>query len=335
MQPRPPTNIKIAAAIAVLLPALANFAAAQIPTASPWPFNTPATAPAQTPGALPFSSPAPGAADNSEPPRDVPLVEKSWDDLSNKEVGDYGQLALAVKPQEWKHAETDNFVIHYRRATEARKVAREIEFDLWFVAKTLGATPAQYRHKSHVFIFRDEAEWEKFLADTREPMWSASFAMRDELFLNVHSEGNGDPFDSHLLAHETTHAVVARLYPFEHWPVWLNEGFAEFMGGASVAARNHQLIKGYQRDLTLADLPLDDLFAVKIYPKEEDKVWQLYQTSEKFVRFLMNDLPKERFRKYVTEVLTTEDPKKSFMTVYGDKFKDFDTFEKKFKDFSK
>ena len=321
----------MSAAIATGILALANFAAAQTPTPQPWPFASPSP----SPGSSPILPPMSLSADTGEPPRDIPLVETPWADLSNKEVGEYGQTALAIKPEEWKHAETQNFILHYRRVTEARKVAREVEYDLWFVAKTLGATPAQYRRKSHVFIFRDEKEWGNFLNQTREPLWAGSFAMRDELFLNIHDTGSGEPFDSHVLAHETTHAVVARLYPFEHWPVWLNEGFAEYMGGASVAARNHQLIQGYQKNLDYAYMSLDDLFAIKVYPQEQDKVYQLYETSEKFVRFLMNVLPKERFRKYVTAVLTTSDPKQSFMTVYGDKFKDFDAFDKKFKEFSK
>jgi hypothetical protein len=37
-----------------------------------------------------------------------------------------------------------------------------------------------------------------------------SFARRDELFLNIHGTGNG--FDSRTPAHETTHAVVARIF---------------------------------------------------------------------------------------------------------------------------
>ncbi len=284
MRPRILTKINIAAAIAAALLQPAHFSAAQSPAATPWPSAAPA--PAQDSGFQPGASPALSAG-TAEPPRDIPLVEKTWDELSNKDVGDEGQMALNMKPEEWKHAETDHFVIHFRRVTEARKVAREIEYNLWFIAKTLGATPAQYRSKSHVFIFKDETEWGNFLARTNAPLWSSSFVRFDDLFLNIRNTGSGEPFDSHTLAHETTHAVVARLYPYEHWPVWLNEGFAEYMGGASVAARNHQLIQGYQRNLTQADLSLDDLFATKVYPAEEDKVYQLYQTSEKFVRFLM------------------------------------------------
>jgi len=303
----------------------------------------------------PFGSPSPTPVDADQPPaRDIPLVEVPWDQLSNKEVGEDGEKALQIKPERWKHAETDNFIVHYRRATEAHKVVREIEYDLWFVAKTLGATPAQYRRKSHVFVFEDENEWKVFLQQTSAPQWAGSFAYRDELFLSVRHMESGGQFDSHTLAHETTHAVVARLYPFEHWPVWLNEGFAEYMGSASVAARNHIFLKTAERNLGNAGMPLNEMFALRRYPQDEDKVAQLYQTGEKFVRFLMTELPKERFRQFVTAILaantvgqTTDAPgsadEKSagnsvetvFMSIYGDKFKTFDAFEKKYEAFSK
>jgi len=341
MRPRiiPPNNA-IVPAIAAASLLLVNFCHAQTATpASAWPFGSPSATP----------------IDADQPPaRDIPLVEKPWDQLSNKEVGEDGEKALQIKPERWKHAETDNFIIHYRRATEAHKVVREIEYDLWFVAKTLGATPAQYRRKSHVFVFEDENEWKIFLANTSAPSWAGSFAYRDELFLSVRHMESGGQFDSHTLAHETTHAVVARLYPFEHWPVWLNEGFAEYMGSASVAARNHIFLKNAERNLGNAGMPLDEMFGLRHYPEDEDKVAQLYQTGEKFVRFLMTELPKERFRQFVTALLASNNTppsddvtapvdktaaganvEKVFMSVYGDKFKTFDAFQKKFATFSK
>src|SRR5256885_6908184 len=85
----------------------------------------------------PFASPAPSS---DQPPRDVKLVEKKWEALTNHRISANGQKALAIDAAKWKHAETDNFIINYRRVTEAQKVAREIEYDIWFVAKTLGAT---------------------------------------------------------------------------------------------------------------------------------------------------------------------------------------------------
>jgi len=290
---------------------------------------------------FPSSSATPAAVQTppQEPPRDIPVVEKKWNELSNQETGDYGKIALAVKPEKWKHAETENFILHFRRFTEARKVAREVEYDLWFVARALCATKNQYARKSHVFIFEDEAEWNAFLPKTNAALWSCSFAHGDNLFLNVRQQ-NGT-LDSHTLAHETTHAVVARIYGMGRsvgWPLWLNEGFAEYMGGASVAARNHQLPGWQQHNLTHATYSHDQLTAVKdSYPKDADpaEIAEFYRSSEKLVRFLITQSPADRFPKFIdaiTEGATADD---AVVKIYGDQYKDFDTFRKKYEAFVK
>lgn len=270
------------------------------------------------------------------PPREVHLEEKQWEQLSNRDLDPMGQKALAFSPGKWRHAETGNFILHYRRVTEAQKVAREIEYDLWFVAHTLGATKDQYTKKSHVFIFQDEKEWSQFVADVADSgveSWSASFAHGDELFLHV--GGIGEPFDSQMLAHETTHAVVARLYPNKYWPLWMNEGFAEYEGYASVAARKGQWLKGYERDLPEADLPLDELLAMKQYPAEREKVTELYQTGEKLIRFLMTDFPKDRIAKFVDVILNGGTLETAVTQIYGDQVPDFATFKSRFAHFRK
>jgi Peptidase MA superfamily len=278
-------------------------------------------------------------ANNPPPPRDVPLVEKKLEELSNQHLSEDGQKALAINPEKWKHAETENFIIHYRRVTEAEKVVREVEYDLWYVASMLAAGKDRYRKKSHIYVFEDEAEWKKFMTVSDNPMkWAVSYAYGDELFLNVRGGGNsgaGTSFDSHTLAHETTHAVVARLYPRKRWPLWLNEGFAEFMGGQSVAARKGQYAKLYQRGLTMADIPIESLTSMEEYPSDPLAIQKLYQTSEKVVRFLMTEGGKERFPKFIDAVLAGQSMQDAVQAVYGDKFKDWATFMKHYERFTK
>ncbi len=291
-----------------------------------------------TPAARPaFGFPTPAV--NTAPPREIPLVEKKVTELSNMDVSKDGQIALSVNPDKWKHAETDNFIVHYRRGTEAQKVVREVEYDLWYVATALGATKDRYTKKSHVFVFEDEKEWKAYLDQSNNPMkWAASFAYGDELFLNVRGGGNtgsGATFDSHTLAHETTHAVVARIFPRQHWPLWLNEGFAEYMGGASIGARKGLYAKRFERNLQAAEMSLEQLGKVTQYPSDERSIMQLYQSSEKFVRFLMTELPKERIVKYIDTVLSGKSLSDAVLEVYGDKFKDWDSFQKKYDKFTK
>lgn len=304
-----------------------------VPSPAQWPFPSPSAAATPFQG-FPDTS-TPGDADD-EGDQNVPLVGKPFDQLSNQALDPLGQMVLAIRPQAWKHAETDHFILHYRRVTEAEKVAREVEFDLAFVARALGATPEQYARKSHVFIFEDQKEWQSFLSQTPYPPWAASFARGDELFLSLRNTAPGTPsFDSHILAHETTHAVVARLYPGTRWPLWLNEGLAEYMGGASVAARMHQPVRGHEHTLNFAGMSLDQLQQIEVYPQDPVQVAQLYETSEKLIRFIMTELPRERFTQFINAVLSGQSLKDALMTVYGDKLASYEDFEKKYAKFTK
>lgn len=334
-----PLSSGLLAALACALAVLAPYAQAQVTPsrpATPSPF-----APRQTPGARVAPTPAPpffqrpAGGGQQQAPRDTKLVEKKMEELPNQELSEYGTKALSIAPEKWKHAETDNFLLHYRRVTEAQKVAREVEFYLWNVATTLGASKDRYQRKSHVYVFEDDEEWKAFLTMTSAPSWSASFARGDELFLNVRGTPGGGGFNSMTLAHETTHAVVARLFPRQRWPLWLSEGFAEYMGGASVAARKGQTAKRYQSRLHLAEMPLTQLELLQSYPADEVAVGQLYQSSEKFVRFLMNELPKDRIVSFIDYVLGGKGMKDSVLAIYGDKVKDWDTFLRRYERFTK
>jgi hypothetical protein len=303
-----------------------------LPARAQWPFSTPSAA------STPFQgfSDTTGDSAGTQQLADVPLIEKPFSQLSNQSVDPLGQLALSIKPDAWKHAETDHFIIHYRRVTEAERVVREVEYDLAFVAKSLGAKPEQYAKKSHVFIFEDQTEWQAFLNQTQVPPWAASFAHGDELFLNLRSGTPGaPPFDSHVLAHETTHAVVARLYPGSRWPLWLNEGLAEYMGGASVAAMKNQPIRRHEHTLNFAGMSLDQLQQMQVYPQDPVQVAELYETSEKLIRFIMTELPRERFTQFIDAVLTGHTLEQALMQVYGDKLASYDDFEKKYARFNK
>src|ERR1700759_3965784 len=121
------------------------------------------------------------------PPIGAPMRQVNWDQLSNRNISSRGAEALAMNPRNWFHGETEDFIIHYRTFSDALQIAREIEFDLWYVAKTLGATKEQYARKSHVYLFRDDNEWQRFVGQVHHrESWAHSFADGDDLFLNVH-----------------------------------------------------------------------------------------------------------------------------------------------------
>ena len=133
----------------------------------------------------------------------MPLQQERWEQLADHAISPAGEKALAIRLQQWRHGETENFIVHYRSLSDALQIAREIEFDLWYVAQSLGAKPEQYARKSHVYVFQNEKEWQLFLSETQAPAWAHSFANGDDLFLDVRAAQGG--FDSQTLAHETTH----------------------------------------------------------------------------------------------------------------------------------
>src|SRR5205085_2016997 len=186
---------------------------------------------------------------NSTPPAiGNPLRQKTWETLSNRDVSYLGNQAVTMNPRNWYHGETENFIVHYRNFSDALQIAREIEFDLWYVANTLGAAKEQYARKSHVYLFQDDNEWQVFVQHFHQRQaWAHSFAVEDDLFLNVHGSGQG--FESHTLAHETTHAVVARIFGERRWPLWLSEGFADYMADACAAVRRGLSPGANPRDL--------------------------------------------------------------------------------------
>jgi hypothetical protein len=257
------------------------------------------------------------------------MRQKSWDQLPNRDISYVGSQALAMNPRGWYHGETENFIIHYRNFSDALQIAREIEFDIWYVAKTLGATKEQYARKSHVYVFQDDNEWRIFVKEVHhQESWSHSFAMHDDLFLNVHGTGKG--FESHTLAHETTHAVVSRIYRNRHWPVWLSEGFADYMADACGAVRRGLPPGANPRVLPAATMNVKEMIAVSKYPEDLSSVTQLYDSATKFVRYLFGKYRAELFPKFVDRLLDGTSAEAALADVYGNEFRDLPAFDKRF-----
>jgi len=64
-------------------------------------------------------------------------------------------------------------------------------------------------------------------------------------------------------------------------------------------------------------------------------VAQLYETSEKLIRFIMTELPKDRFTQFIGVVLGGRTLRDALLYVYPDKLASYDDFEKKYARFKK
>ncbi|MFL6569563.1 MAG: hypothetical protein ACJ8LI_10370 [Chthoniobacterales bacterium] len=315
-------RVAVSVAIVAVCFASAPFLLAQ---SKDWPFPT------QSSGrAAGLATPSPPArAASTPPPAGTPMRQLTWETIANREVSLRGANALAINPRAWYHGETENFILHYRVFSDALQIAREIEFDLWLVAKTLGAGKEQYARKSHVFVFADDTEWKIFLKQVNHhEQWAHSFAHGDELFLNVHGTGQG--FESDTLAHETTHAIVSRIYGRRQWPLWLSEGFAEYMGDATGAVRRGLSPGANPRILHSASMTASELIGVSRYPENRAAVQRVYDTGTKFVRYLFAKYPAERFPQFVSRLLDGAPPQTALLEIYGDEFRDMPAFDKRF-----
>ena len=64
--------------------------------------------------------------------------EVAFERLSDRSLGALGTRALAIRGNEWKHAETPHFVYHFFQSFVAAPVSVEAEFFYSIVAKELG-----------------------------------------------------------------------------------------------------------------------------------------------------------------------------------------------------
>lgn len=275
---------------------------------------------ARLPGGIPARIAAP------PPPRDVPLEVKALEDLPPTPMGPDLARALAVKPDRWFHAETANFILHFRRATEARKVAVQLEWHLWYVASFFGADKARYERKSRVAIFEDEGEWAVFVSEVPGIEWAQSFARGDELYLSVRGAG-GRGFDETTLAHEATHAVTARIFQGQRWPLWLREGVAEYLGHASVAGRKGQTPGRDPAIARFGALPPEKLEAILDYPADADMRAMLYASAYRLVRFMATEFPADRLARWIEACAGGKAFADALQEIYGDQIRsraDFD-----------
>src|SRR5262249_58731175 len=81
------------------------------------------------------------------------LQEVDLSALSQEDENPLGRVALALHPEDWKHAEGEHFIYHYVRSFVASRAAVEAEFNFRVVAKELEKPDLVTERKSHLYIF--------------------------------------------------------------------------------------------------------------------------------------------------------------------------------------
>lgn len=217
---------------------------------------------------------------------DGALAEVPFQQLSSRELQPLGRAALAIRPGEWKHAETPNFIIHFFQSFAAAPVAVEAEFYYRVIAKELEKDTTQWERKSHIFVFETADDWAQFQRNGALDPWTGGVHSRGELFIRRDPQFR---FKGNTLGHEVAHLVVDRFYG-SNVPLWLNEGYAEYVSMRCYAA--FQRARNYRaRPLSSAVdganfIRLAELTNAVAYPVEVERVHAFYSESERLTRFL-------------------------------------------------
>ncbi len=281
---------------------------------------------------LPANVAAARFALRGSPPPLPGFVRMATDRSELHPFGLHGRVAIKLHP--WQHTETEHFVVHYIDPKEAYSVMGDIECTFINVTQTLQLDAATVRQKSHVFIFPDAAAWKAFKEPLGLPEAVAGFAYKAELYLGARDDREKY---LHTLCHEAAHAVVARFYPGRKWPLWLNEGFAEYMSTKQLELRPRE------KPDTSTPRPLWHVDVDRVFYRTEygiggekvtlqngarvDSTALFYAESERCVRALIEKLPPRSFPRFGNLVFAGNSMPICLSETYGAACPDSEKFE--------
>ncbi len=245
----------------------------------------------------------------------VKLVD--WRDLSDRDISSDGRTALQVNRDLWKHAETMHFVYHFRDEKEAQTVYVHAEAYYQWIKEMFGITEDRWTVKCHVYIFEDKVFWKEFNKQPGERLPGAeAYTNGTELFIYR------EPFylePQKALAHEITHIVVHRFLKGT-LPLYLNEGFAEFMSYKAIALQADGNEYNFRTIAMIPEenfIPLNELAAMKNYPQTQEEKETFYHESELFARYLILNHDRKKFYSLLERSASGASLDEALKEIYG------------------
>jgi hypothetical protein len=259
------------------------------------------------------------------------LPEVEFSSLSQRDPNPLGEKALAIHPDQWKHAETEHFIYHFVHSYVATPVSVEAEFHYRVVAKELERDQPPGDIKSHIYIFEKPEEWRAFQEFGHLEPWSGGIHSAGSLFIQ---RNPSQKFSDNSLGHEIVHLVMHRFYA-DGIACWLDEGFAQYISKAAHASyerARHYSARPHSQAIAPEDLiPLSQLIALTHPPS--DRVATFYDESERFVRFLA--FTDKRAFLALLDALARHQPFESaFARAYAGKFVSPAVMEQQFRDYA-
>jgi tetratricopeptide (TPR) repeat protein len=144
-------------------------------------------------------------------------------------------------------------------------------------------------------------------------------------YIAIRTDEHGE-FPYLIVYHEYVHLIVNLNY--QHIPLWLNEGYATFLGSATLLPKSGRIGQPNQSELNALQetklLPLEVLFRVGLdspYYNEEKKTNVFYAESWALVHYLMSDASRQKdnqLSKYIASVENGKDPVDAAKSALGD-----------------
>jgi hypothetical protein len=261
------------------------------------------------------------------------LAEVELSRLSDSNLSALGKASLAIRPNEWKHAETANFIYHFFHGFIATPVSIEAEFYYRIIARELERDTSQWERKCHIYIFEKPEDWRVFQTKARLDPWTGGIHAGGDLFIQRNPE---QKFKGRSLGHEVSHLVVHRFFG-SGVPLWLDEGYAEYAsirGYASfLRARNYSARPGSDAVAPADFIALKTLTGLLTYPADEKQVSAFYRESERLVRFF-SAADKQQFLAFFDAMSKGNKFESALWKSFGSRFPSLETLEREFKEYA-
>jgi len=259
------------------------------------------------------------------------LVELEFSQLSQRDPNPLGEKALAIRPEQWKHAETEHFIYHFVHGYVATPVSIEAEFHYRVIAKELEREQLTTDIKSHIYIFERPEDWQEFQVYGNLEKWTGGIHSAGSLFIQ---RNPAYKFTDNSLGHEIVHLVLHRFYT-DGIPCWLDEGFAQYI--SKDAHASYQRARGYiakphsEAIAPKSMIPLATLLAITHPPSEN--VHTFYNESERLVRFLA-ETNKASFLNLLDALARHQPFETTLPRFYPANFASISDLEAKFRDYA-
>lgn len=227
---------------------------------------------------------------------------------------------LLLSEGTWQVRKTEHFIVYYQDPVEGKAVSDRAEYHLEKIVDDLRLRRTHdWRKKYTVCVVKEESEWKSFLVKlniTPELTGGFSTGPKGEIFLH----GTSVPYLQLAFPHELTHTLLSEIGGGKRFPLWFDEGFANYEGG--IIGTDEGLLR--EAIQSGKHFPLSELVQSKSYPTDIEKKKLFYTESESLVEYLITQHGRRRFGEFIEELLKTDDFEQALRTAYGGKIGSLD-----------